>query len=235
MLRFFKILYKYLKWIILTFILLIASYIILAIIFSIIPVNRNVDSNYEIDIYIKSNGVHLDIVLPLKNDIKDWSIDTLINNDIIHSANFISFGWGDKVFYINTPEWSDLTVKTAIIAMFFKSPSAIHIDYLKKMETNAKCRLISVNTEQFKTIVDFIEKSFKRDGYGNLIQIQGFQFNRYDYFYEATNSFNLFFTCNTWTNKCLKKSGLKACLWTPFDRGPLYHYRKKKHDKKIEI
>lgn len=215
-----------------TFILLIAAYIILSLIFSIIPVNRDVDSNNEIDIYIKSNGVHLDIVLPLKNEIKDWTTDVWIDNGIIHSVNFISFGWGDKEFYLNTPEWSDLTIKTAINAMFLKSPSAIHIDYYKELEINAKCRLISVNAEQFKTVVDFIENSFKRDGYGNLIQIQGVQYSRHDCFYEATNSFNLFFTCNTWTNKCLKKAGLKACLWTPFDKGTLYHYRKKKHDKK---
>jgi len=214
-----------------TLILLIAAYLILSLILSIIPVNRDVDSNNEIDIYIKSNGVHLDIVLPLKNGIKDWTNDVCVDKDIVHSVNFISFGLGDKAFYINTPEWSDLKVKTTLNALFLKSPSAIHIEYYKELETDAKCRLISVNTGQFKTVVDYIESSFKRDDYGDLIQIQGFQYNRYDCFYEATRSFNLFFTCNTWTNECLKKAGLKACLWTPFDWGTLFHYRNKKHDK----
>jgi uncharacterized protein (TIGR02117 family) len=228
MIRFFKISYKYLKWIISIFLLTVATYVIFAIIFSIIPVNRDNNPDNEIDIYIKSNGVHLDIVLPLRNEIKDWTSDIWIDSRIAHSAHFISFGWGDKEFYLNTPEWSDLTLKTAIIAIFLKSPSALHIDYYKDLHTSDKCKIISINKEQYKTIVNYIESSFMKDTFGNKIQIQGFQYNKYDCFYEAVNSFSLFFTCNTWANKCLKESGLTASLWTPFDSGTLYHYRKKK-------
>ncbi|MCK4922587.1 MAG: TIGR02117 family protein [Bacteroidales bacterium] len=224
--RLFLILFKYLKWIISSLILFVSTYIIFAIIFSIIPVNRNVATNNEIDIYIKTNGVHLDIALPIRNEIKDWTTDVWIDNKITHIVNFISFGWGDKEFYMNTPEWSDLTLKTAFIATFLRSPSAIHIDYHTNLQINDKCKIISINKEQYKTIVNFIEQSFMRDSLGNTIQIQGFQTNTYDCYYNANNSYNLFFTCNTWTNKCLKESGLKACLWTPFDKGTLYHYRK---------
>ena len=99
------------------FISLISMYMILSLIFSIIPVNRDVESNNEIDIYIISNGVHLDIVMPLKNEIKDWTTEIWIDNSIVQSANYISFGLGDKGFYLNTPEWSDLTLKTTINAL----------------------------------------------------------------------------------------------------------------------
>lgn len=222
---FFRKAFKYLKWILSTFLLLLAAYLILAIVFSIVPVNRDFHSGHEIDIYIKTNGVHLAIVLPLKNELKDWTTDLWIDNDIIHSVNFVSFGWGDQGFFLNTPEWSDLTVKTAIKALFFRSPSAIHIDYDKELEINGRCILISISTKQYSDIVDFIENSFERDSIGNFVKIPGFQYHNYDCFYKATNTYNLFFTCNTWTNKCLKKSGLKACVWTPFDKGTLYHYR----------
>lgn len=227
MLKFFRIAFKYLKWTLSTFLLLIAAYLVLSIGFSIIPVNRGPESDHEFDIYIKTNGVHLAIVLPLKNELKDWTDDIWIDNDIIHSVNYISFGWGDKGFYLNTPEWSDLTIKTAIKALFLKSPSALHIDYYKELEINARCKIVSISTRQYTDIVDFIENSFKRDNLGDFVKIQGFQYNSYDCFYEATKSYNLFFTCNTWTNKCLKRSGLRASLWTPFDKGTLYHYRKK--------
>ena len=119
-----------------------------------------------------------------------------------------------------------MTFKTAFNALFLKSLSAIHIDYYRELEIDSKCKLISVSTGQYKTIVEFIENSFKKDDSGNFIKIEGFQYNSYDCFYEANNSYNLFFTCNTWTNNCLKKSGLKASLWTPYDKGTLYHYRK---------
>lgn len=231
--RFFKILIRYLKWIFSIFFLIVISYSIIAFIFSIIPVNRNVASSNEINVYIKSNGVHLALVLPLQNEIKDWTTDVWIDSQITRQINFISFGWGDKEFYLNTPEWSDLSLKTAITAAFLKSPSAIHIDYYKDLQINDNCKMISINKEQYKTMVDFVEKSFLRDSLGNTILIQGFQTNSFDCYYDASNSYNLFFTCNTWTNKCLKESGLKACLWTPFDKGTLYHYRKmRRNDEK---
>ena len=204
---------------------MVAVYTIFAIIFSIIPVNKDAASNNGIEVYIKSNGVHLDIVLPVRNEIKDWTTDIWIDKEITCSTNFISFGWGDKEFYLNTPEWSDLTLKTSITAMLLRRPSAIHIDYYRVLQTSDKCKMISVNEDQYKAIVEFIENSFKKNTLGNKIQIKGFQYNRFDCFYEANKSYNLFFTCNTWTNKCLKTSGLRACLWTPFDRGTLYHYR----------
>ncbi len=190
------------------------------------------DSKNEIDIYIKSNGVHLDIVLPLKNEIKDWTTDVWIHPDIIHTIKFVSFGFGDKEFYINTPKWSDLSIKTTFNAMFLTSSSAIHVDYYKELKASTACRSISVSSEQFQELVDFIENSFQRSENGALVQIQGLQYHAYDCFYEATPSFNLFFTCNTWTNKCLKKAGLKACLWTPYDKGILYQYRHLKYGEK---
>ena len=224
--RSIQILYRCLKWTLSIFFLLVVLYLISAVVLSVIPVNRHINSRHEADIYILSNGVHLDIVLPLRNEIKNWTSDIWIDDKIAPTAKFISFGWGDKLFFLNTPEWSDLTVKTTFVALFLKSPSAIHIDYYTDMQIGDKCRKIPVDSEQYKSVVDYIEKSFKKDSSGKKIQIQGLQYYSYDCFYEATNSYSLFFTCNTWTNKCLKESGLKACLWTPFDRGTLYHYRK---------
>lgn len=221
-----KILTKNLIRIISSVFLLVIAYAVFAFVFSIIPVNRKVVSNHELDIYIRSNGVHLDIILPLRNEIKDWTKDIWIDNQIINTANFVSFGWGDKLFYLNTPEWSDLTFRTAFIATFLRSPSALHIDYYKDLQTDDNCKMIPISNAQYKTIVNFIEDSFEEDSSGNKILIRGFQTTDYDCFYEAEKSYNLFNTCNTWTNKCLMKSGLRASLWTPFDRGTLYHYRK---------
>jgi hypothetical protein len=38
-------------------------------------------------------------------------------------------------------------------------------------------------------------------------------------------SYNLFHTCNTWTNDALKAGGQKACWWTPFDAGIFRQYQ----------
>ena len=50
-------------------------------------------------------------------------------------------------------------------------------------------------------------------------------YGNHDIFYEAKGSYNLFYTCNTWTNSALKAANQKASLWTVYDKGILYHYQ----------
>jgi hypothetical protein len=69
------------------------------------------------EIYITTNGVHLDIVLPVENVEPEF----LSRLEILPGTKYVSFGWGDKEFYINTPQWKDLTLKTAFKALFLKS------------------------------------------------------------------------------------------------------------------
>jgi uncharacterized protein (TIGR02117 family) len=224
--RYIKTGFKVLVWIVSAFLLMVVVYFIFAVILSVIPVNRKVSTNHEADIYIISNGVHLDMALPIRSEIKNWESDLLIDERITHEARYISFGWGDKLFFMNTPEWSDLTVNTTIKALFLKSSSALHIDYYRSIPVDDRCVKIPVDKAQYKSVVDYIERNFRKDSTGNRILIPGLHYYNSDCFYEANGSYNLFFTCNTWTNKCLKEAGLKASVWTPFDRGTLYHYRK---------
>ena len=46
-----------------------------------------------------------------------------------------------------------------------------------------------------------------------------------DAFYDATGSYSLFHTCNSWTNNALKAAGMKASVWTPFDKGIFHQYK----------
>ena len=84
-------------------------YALIIFITSIIPVNKNksLKTHNNIPVYILSNGVHTDIVLPLNNSIKNWStsisyLDTKAQDS---TRNLIAFGWGDKGFYLDTPTW----------------------------------------------------------------------------------------------------------------------------------
>lgn len=204
---------------------LLIAYFIIALVLSLIPVNRHFQQDMDIPVYLLSNGVHVDIVVPITNDIKDWTLDFHLDSNKAKQVNFISFGWGDKNFYINTPEWSDLTLGTAIKAVFLRSESAMHVDFYRQPIENDNCKLLWISNQQYKHIVHFIENSFTYTPEGNNIKIGNFGYFPHDAFYEAKGSYHLFFTCNTWTNRCLSKAGLKACLWTPFDKGILYQYR----------
>lgn len=214
---------------ILGFVLFVAVYFILAFGLASITVNSNF-KNCErdaVEIYILTNGVHTDLVLPIKNEFINWkkfvnpattkSGDTLVN--------YAAFGWGDKGFYIETKSWNELKFSTAFKAMFFMSTSAMHVTFYKNLNESETCKKIKINKESYLKLVDYISQSFQLDGLSKTQLIKNASYNSNDCFYEANRTYNLFFTCNTWANKGLKSANLKACFWTPFEGAIFKKYK----------
>lgn len=181
-----------------------------------------------VEVYILTNGIHTDIVCPVRNEYKDWSAfvspsDTKSGDTL---AKNVAFGWGDKGFYIETKHWEDLKFSTAFKAVFFLSSSAMHVTFLRDIKESESCRKICVSEENYMKLVDYVEKSFEKDPKGNPVQIKGESYQSNDSFYEALRTYNLFFTCNTWANRVLIESDMKACFWTPFSSGIFNKYEK---------
>lgn len=222
---------KFLKFTLRTFgifILCILAYIANAYTLSAIPVNPGFKSCEKdaVEIYIKTNGVHTDVVVPMVNACKDWS--SVVNPADTKSgssrAKYVAFGWGDKGFYLNTPNWSDLKFSTAFNALFYLSTTAMHVTYYENMNESESCKKICITKESYLKLIDYINSGFAVDGAGKYKLIKGASYWKNDAFYDANGTYSLFFTCNTWTNNALKNSDLKACLWTPFDKAIFNKY-----------
>lgn len=191
-------------------------YILISLILTFIIVNKESDhSERNISIYLNSNGVHLNIIIP-KNHIDSNLLDGL-EYDI--ADQYFSFGWGDRNFYLETPTWGDLTFKNAFVALFLKSPTLIHLT--RYSTTRGDWAEIKVDQDQLKTINRYIYDSFYNDPQdGKMILInKGYSNN--DDFYEALGSYSFYKTCNSWVNTGLKNGNIKACFWTPFEFGLL--------------
>lgn len=224
---FFNKLFKTLKYILFSFIGMLFIYFLFAVILSIIPVNsKSQNLNVSHTIYLASNGVHLDIILPAKDTNANWFQFFQYDSLLIPSINYLAFGWGDKEFYIHTPEWSDLTFKKAFQTIFLKGKSAMHVSPYREVSENRNIIKIRVSDSQYHKLVTYIQDSFEKDNTDILNKFTAQGYGKYDHFYSAKRSYNLFFTCNTWVNKAFKQSGIRACLWTPFDKGLFYQVRK---------
>lgn len=220
---------KYTGYTLLTSISLVLLYLGCAWGFSRITIKAESNTQSEITIYLKSNGVHTDIVLPVIAANKDWSQQIMYKNTRSRDTafNYIAFGWGDKGFYLETPTWADLKARTAFKAAFGLSTTAIHATFYKTLEEGERCVSLVIAKEQYQRLITYIETSLQTDSLGNPIVIPTeARYGSNDAFYEAKGSYSLFHTCNTWTNNALKASGQKACWWTPFDKGIFYQYRK---------
>ncbi len=196
-----------------------------------IVVNKNAGKSGggDVTIYIKTNGVHTDIVMPVKNGEMDWT--TLIKYEHTDakdsSMQYVGVGWGDKGFYLQTPEWKDLKFSVAFKAMFHLGSSALHATYYREILTGEDCKEIKITHDEYRKLADFISGTFKKDDKGNSIHIPSTDdgYGDTDAFYEANGRYDLFNTCNTWANGALKACDQKACLWTALDKGIFYHYR----------
>jgi len=211
---------KFLKNIFLALVAGIAFYLGIAVLFSFLPTHPpHQNCRPEHEIFIASNGIHLDIILPVEN-VEPKILQKL---NVLPGTLFIAFGWGDKEFYIKTPEWSDLTIPVAFRALFLKSETAMHVTYLPySFQSGKKIKLCAA---QLKKLNAYIENSFTKDGQGNLQNMDFEGYSRYDDFYDANGSFSLFRTCNVWVNVALKEISIKTSVWSPFDFGVLYHIK----------
>lgn len=214
-----KILRKLFKYV-LCFLLIPITYIVISFILSSITIDRNKTAEPpDKTIYLASNGVHLDIVIS-KEDL-----DSILLSDLHYKPNekFLAFGWGDEEFYLNTPTWDDLTLKTAIKAVFLKGPSLIHVTrYQNKQNHWIKIKITESELSKLNT---YLYNTFTLDKTGQKILLKNQGYTSRDDFYKAKGSFSFYKTCNSWVNTGFNRSGLKSCLWTPFDFGLMNKYR----------
>ena len=210
------------------FLLTLIAYGFLVTLMSYVTVNDKEAAIDEpkVEIFILSNGVHTDIVVPVKNDTFDWSKQIKIEHTKAKdaTAKYLAMGWGDRGFYLETPTWADLKASTALKAASGLSTSAMHVTFYKHLKENQSCKKIQISVESYKKLITFINESFQTKS-GEFLKIEtNAVYGKHDVFYEANGSYSLFYTCNSWANQALKAANQKAALWTISESGIFRHY-----------
>jgi len=201
---------------------LIFLYLLLAILLTFIQRNSNYkQAKTGTEVFVSTNGVHTNIVLPHKNNQFDWNQYLKISNEY----KYLAFGWGDREFYMNTPTWSDLKFTTAFKAAFLPTKTIMQVyGYQKAPKENENTVRLILNEEQFIKLSKYVLQSFQEDKKNQIIEIRP---NKNYYFrvkfYPAKGTYSIFKTCNNWTNRGLKQAGIKNALWAPFDKSVMYH------------
>jgi len=197
---------KHLLILLLSIIFALILYVGISFLLTYIPVKGE---NYEYQsltetIYLNDNGVHVDIIIPNEN------YDT-----------FTSYGWGSKIFYIETKEWSDLTFTNAFKALFTQPEGTMHVTNYRRI--NPKWTKVHIHKNQLDKLREFVNNSFTLKD-GEKIIIPGATYGYGDKFYESTHNYSCVKTCNTWVNQALKYAGLPSCVWTPYNFGIMRNY-----------
>ena len=209
------------------FVLSLMTYLLIVTLLSFVSVNEDFAENQkEIPIYILTNGVHTDVVLPLKSEYYDWTNQLKPEHTKAKDSTYqyAALGWGDKGFYLETPTWEDLKATTALKAASGLSATAMHVTFYKDLKESNSCKKLQISSDNYKKLILFINESFQTKS-GEFLKIEtDAVYGKHDVFYEANGSYSLFYTCNSWANQALKAANQKAALWTISDSGIFRHY-----------
>lgn len=188
------------------------------------PAGTEAPAAAPLEAYVISNGVHTDLVLPLRSGGTDWT--QVFPADRFPSfppdAEFVAVGWGDRDFYLHTPRWRDLTPGRAIGALSGRGSSLLHVTWLRRADLGGRTWRLPIGDDQAAALAAHVKQTLASDAAGRAVAVPG-HYGPTDAFFEARGAYDLFTTCNTWTGDALRRAGVPVSPWTPFAGNVTWH------------
>jgi len=202
-----------------------ALYLAAALIGSLVPVNRGwTEPDDGITVYVADNGIHADLILPVRAADLDW--EQLLSRADVKSASlgaeWIAFGAGERRVYLDTPTWWDLTPRT-LWAATTGGTRVMHVSWVADPAYSA--RAIRLRPHEYRRLWAGIRAEFDRDSAGRPKRIDHPGYGPDDAFYDGLGKASALSTCNNWASDRLRIAGVKTSLWSPFVKGLTWRYR----------
>ena len=211
------------KWILRLskFALVVVLLYLLCALIGLIPANRGFEQTSDgVPLSVFAGPVHCDLIVPVENQVVNWR-DHFPPGDFDGETNgysYVSIGWGDRGFYLDTPQWKDLKASTVARAVFVPSPTVLHVRYQREPLVLDNQRRVLISDEQYAKLVEVILDSLKQptDDSGLQRTKIDFSYLSTDAFYEANGSYHAFNTCNCWAADALQSAGVCVPRYSPF-------------------
>ena len=178
------------------------------------------EAKQGVTIFIQTNGVHTWVMVPKVTTDMDWRPLAWAEHlkDLRYGASsHIAIGFGNRDFYLNTPTWADLSLKTAAAAAVGGGPSLMHVDHFHEPQPRDYQRPIRLTRDQYRRLTRYLLASFDYRG-GRWIPLIGRGYGPSDVFYESRRPYNFTRTCNEWTGEALRAAGVRTGVWTPLSQ-----------------
>ena len=177
-----------------------------------------------VTIFVRTNGVHTWIIVPTVTPDMDWRplAPAAHIPEPRLAGNYLAIGFGNRDFYLNTPTWADLSLKTAFAAAVGGGPSLMHVDHETDLVEDEYTRRLTISRDQYRRLARYIADSFQLDAEGRTMPLIGRGYGWSDTFYESRRAYNFVRTCNEWTGEALRAAGVRTGVWTPLSQSIMW-------------
>ena len=204
-------------------------YLLAAVIGSLLPVNSEWEEpGRGTTVYLRSNGIHVDIVMPAVAEGLDWRplFPRADFRDAPASPRWFAFGAGERQVYLETPTWWDLTPRTAWAALT-GGEQVMHVE--RTLVPGDDLRAIRLRPEEYRRLWAAVRAGLELTREGRPQRIDHVGYFGDDAFFRAGGRANALHTCNHWVADRLRLAGVETSLWSPFAQGLMWRYRRADH------
>jgi uncharacterized protein (TIGR02117 family) len=160
---------------------------------------------------IIANEFHSDLVMPAE----DW-------RDLLHlppDIQSVAIGWGDRAFYLETPNLADLKLSTALTALIGTDEAVLHVDLYRGPVGGPTVHPLPVTAEQKDQLETYLRAAFLDGPDGLPERLAHAGYGSDDAFYRARGHWSPFLTCNEFLARGLRAAGIRTGHWSPFTGG----------------
>jgi uncharacterized protein (TIGR02117 family) len=206
-------------------------YLLFSVILGAIPVNKDYQPLQEgIEIWIVRDAMHTEIIIPSQTDRVNWLNYLKVTSEQQHLYDFVSFGWGDRGWYLSGGQFNIKSLPIVANALFLPSKSVMHVNTLQfNPHPSPKREKLYITHEQLDLLNQYIFNYFQVNRIDNtFIEIGEYVGFGYGDFYEGRGKYHMYYNSNNWTSRILKRMGIRNPVWAPFPHGIMYHIRRAK-------
>jgi len=202
-----------------------ALYLVAALVGSLLPLNGGwKEPPAGTTVYLRSNGVHVDIVMPAVAQGLDWRplFPARDFADAPAAPRWFGFGAGERRVFLETKSWADLSPRAAWSAIA-GGERIMHVD--RTVEPGADLVAIRLRPEEYRRLWAAVRAQLALSPAGRPQRIDHPGYGPDDAFYRGRGRASALSTCNNWAADQLRLAGVKVGAWTPFAQGLTWRYR----------
>jgi uncharacterized protein (TIGR02117 family) len=162
-------------------------------------------------IHVDATPVHTELILPARagafnlTDFQPFADGK--------PGPFVGVSWGDRDFFVATPDWSDFDPGLAARALFASRGSLVHVYRLEAPSGHP----VRLTPDQYRRLVAHLRAEVAPGA-----SIPGYGTD--DIFLPGSGRYSWWRTCNQWAADALAAAGVRVGRWTPLAQSLMWRF-----------